>query len=112
MDTISTVSQFQHFHYGSSHAISTNYNFNMRAKRASEKVGYNFNNVTISTFGISECLTISMTYNFNSIVQPDMCLRGGVNCSISPVDQVRNSTRIRILLWTVFSVLRFLLIVQ
>ena len=37
----------------------------MRAKRASEKVGYNFNDVTISTFGISECMTILTEYNFD-----------------------------------------------
>ena len=66
-NTISTISQFLRFHhtylstifaglqfllfrYASSHTISTKYIFYTRAKRASEKMSYNFNDVTISTF--------------------------------------------------------------
>ena len=39
--------------------LQIDYNFNMRAKRASEKIAYNFNDVTISTF-----LEMIFRYNF------------------------------------------------
>ena len=50
LSTIFAGLQFLLFRYASSHTISTKYNFYTRAKRASEKMSYNFYDATISTF--------------------------------------------------------------